>query len=190
VNVALSHLLQKDLPDAVVSGINFGYNCAMPLLLSSGTVAAAIEGAHWGLPAAALSLELANQDYLRLQNKQPLPSSTLEKAQLAAQHASEQLPDILKHGQPSCTVHNFNYPASLHARTAQVLTRPWTPPAHGLYEPVSQSNDSFQFRYPDTVPKPEAGTDVGALLEQKISHSVLDFGSAENKPPESPQAPH
>ena len=44
VNIALSHLLERK-PALVVSGMNIGYNVTLPLVMTSGTVAAAIEGA-------------------------------------------------------------------------------------------------------------------------------------------------
>lgn len=57
VNIALSHLLSEP-PDAVVSGLNIGQNVALPLLWSSGTFAAAVEAAGWGIPAFACSMRL------------------------------------------------------------------------------------------------------------------------------------
>ena len=55
VKLAASTLLQ-DEPDIVVSGINAGANVG-PDILYSGTVAAATEGAHLGLPALAISYD-------------------------------------------------------------------------------------------------------------------------------------
>jgi 5'-nucleotidase len=43
-------------PDLVVSGINYGYNVG-PGITISGTVGAALEGAAYGIPAIAISLE-------------------------------------------------------------------------------------------------------------------------------------
>jgi 5'-nucleotidase len=50
-------------PDLVVSGINYGENPATDITLS-GTVGAALEAASVGIPALAVSLQLANEDYL------------------------------------------------------------------------------------------------------------------------------
>ena len=50
VNIALGNLLPEK-PDIVLSGINIGYNTTETLILSSGTVAGAIEGVLWNLPA-------------------------------------------------------------------------------------------------------------------------------------------
>ncbi len=54
VHLALAGLLDED-PDIVVSGINHGANLGDDVIYS-GTVAAAIEGRHLGLPAIAVSL--------------------------------------------------------------------------------------------------------------------------------------
>ena len=54
VNIALGNLLSKK-PDIVLSGINIGFNTTESLILSSGTVAGAIEGVLWNLPAIAFS---------------------------------------------------------------------------------------------------------------------------------------
>jgi 5'-nucleotidase len=54
VHWAVNHLLEPD-PDLVVAGINHGANLGDDVLYS-GTVAAATEGRHMGLPAVAVSL--------------------------------------------------------------------------------------------------------------------------------------
>lgn len=50
-------------PDLVVSGINYGENLGTSITVS-GTVGAAMEGAAMGIPALAVSLQLAGTDYL------------------------------------------------------------------------------------------------------------------------------
>jgi 5'/3'-nucleotidase len=54
VHLAITGLLKKE-PDMVVSGINAGANMGDDVLYS-GTVAAAMEGRHLGLPAIAVSM--------------------------------------------------------------------------------------------------------------------------------------
>ncbi len=55
IKFAVSHLFKDEKIDLVVSGINLGENAGMSTLYS-GTVAAAREGAMWGIPAMALSV--------------------------------------------------------------------------------------------------------------------------------------
>ena len=60
VKLALLELLKAHPPDLVVSGLNNGENVGINLLYS-GTVAAAIEGAFYGLPAIAVSLAFSTR---------------------------------------------------------------------------------------------------------------------------------
>lgn len=53
--LAINHLMTKSPPDLVVSGINHGPNLADDVTYS-GTVAAAMEASHLGVPAIAFSL--------------------------------------------------------------------------------------------------------------------------------------
>ncbi|MEI6285176.1 MAG: 5'/3'-nucleotidase SurE [Bacillota bacterium] len=55
VKLALGEIMQNDLPDLVVTGINHGPNLGTDILYS-GTVGAAIEGLTYDLPALAVSL--------------------------------------------------------------------------------------------------------------------------------------
>lgn len=58
VHLAITGLLEKE-PDMVISGINAGANMGDDVLYS-GTVAAAMEGRHLGLPAIAVSMDSYN----------------------------------------------------------------------------------------------------------------------------------
>lgn len=49
-------------PDLIVSGINYGENPGIDVTLS-GTVGAALEGASYGIPSIAVSLQLMGDDY-------------------------------------------------------------------------------------------------------------------------------
>ena len=61
VHLAVTGLLHKP-PDMVVSGINAGANMGDDVLYS-GTVAAAMEGRHLGLPAIAVSMDSYTPDH-------------------------------------------------------------------------------------------------------------------------------
>jgi 5'-nucleotidase len=64
VKFAVSHLLKQNPPDLVLSGPNLGENAGVSAVYS-GTVAAAREGALWGLPALAVSLSETSDAHLR-----------------------------------------------------------------------------------------------------------------------------
>ena len=63
VKFAVSHLLKNNPPDLVLSGPNLGENAGVSAVYS-GTVAAAREGALWGLPALAVSLSETTDTHL------------------------------------------------------------------------------------------------------------------------------
>ncbi|MBW8011495.1 MAG: 5'/3'-nucleotidase SurE [Chloroflexi bacterium] len=62
VQHAILEIIQ-DKPDLVVSGINYGENLGVGVTVS-GTVGAALEGAAWGVPSLAISLETAQNYHL------------------------------------------------------------------------------------------------------------------------------
>lgn len=92
VKLAL-HTLVPERPDMVISGINAGANVG-PDILYSGTVAAATEGAHSGLPALAVS----HDDFH--------PGDLAEYAS----HAASLLPSLPWDKLPPRCLLNLNYP--------------------------------------------------------------------------------
>jgi 5'-nucleotidase len=76
VNIALAHLLPGKV-DGVVSGINVGFNCSLGFILASGTVAGAWEGALHGLPAMAVSQDVAEEVYAHLKDQGGTPDGEL-----------------------------------------------------------------------------------------------------------------
>lgn len=91
VKLALSCLCPQ--VQAVISGVNHGYNAGTDVLYS-GTVAAAMEGALQGLPAMAVSLAYSREDtYAR-----------------AAQLAAGLFARLTEHPLPPMTMLNLNYP--------------------------------------------------------------------------------
>lgn len=85
--------------EAVISGVNHGYNAGSDVLYS-GTVGAAMEGALSGLPALAISLGSARED-------------TYDKAAATAVTA---FGAMLAHPLPPCSVLNINYPTCDEAK--------------------------------------------------------------------------
>lgn len=75
VNLALYNLLDER-PDFVVSGINIGKNVGLGFVLASGTVGACLEANIAGLPALALSQELAPDDFRYWSDKRAFRDET------------------------------------------------------------------------------------------------------------------
>lgn len=63
VKFAIAHLCRDGEPDLIISGINLGENAGMSAVYS-GTVAAAREGAMWGIPSLAVSVWRNSPEHL------------------------------------------------------------------------------------------------------------------------------
>lgn len=95
---ATRHLLKDKKPDLVVSGINRGANLGHDIFYS-GTVAAAREGALFGIPAIAISLAI------HLQAKDPVAHWDS-----AVEFAKKLVPWFMKQNFPTHHVLNVNVP--------------------------------------------------------------------------------
>lgn len=107
-------VILPELPDLVVSGINYGENPGTDVSLS-GTVGAALEGASYGIPSLAVSLQLLSDDYYGYSSKvdfSPAASFTHKFARLLLEG---NLP-------PDVHVLNVNVPASATPDTPWRLT--------------------------------------------------------------------
>ena len=173
-NIALSHLL-KTPPAAVVSGININMNVSLLPALSSGTIAGAIEGALWGLPAFAFSKEIPEE--LKPQaftqnghiDNNKFNASLKTAATIAANFVKE---NITASKDP--IVHNINFPSSTFADTPIVRTELGHLGLRRLFK--KQSDDVFTFEYPtDTIPPNNPQSDIQTVLAGNISHTVLDY---------------
>lgn len=162
VHIAVRGLLDK-VPDMVIAGINAGANLGDDVVYS-GTVAAATEGRHLGLPAiaislagyppthyetAALALEVIFQ---RLQNKQlQLPEST-----------------ILNINVPDCPwedVQGFEVTRLGHRHCAESVVKAQDPHGRPIYwvGPVGSAQDAGP------------GTDFYAIQQKRVSITPLQI---------------
>ncbi len=176
VNIAIGHLMPAP-PDVVVSGINIGYNAFSPVLLSSGTVAGALEGAAWGIPAVALSFHLKGEDFYAVKQSPENPSPAVKPridlaAELGAQFAAK------KAGQKNSKglVDNINFPANLQPGAPWVATRPSKIRMGSMFSNLD--NHVFRFQYMSREPRSESNSlpgDYETFCRGKISHSILNF---------------
>lgn len=95
VKFAMTFLMKDNLPDIVISGINRGQNTGNNIIYS-GTVAAAIEGAVFGLPAIAVSLNSRSDDRADYH--------------FAAGIVKQLIPQVVENGLPPKTILNVNVP--------------------------------------------------------------------------------
>ncbi|NDV63455.1 5'/3'-nucleotidase SurE [Puniceicoccales bacterium CK1056] len=178
VNIALGNLL-PERPDAVVSGINIGYNTSIPLIYCSGTVAGALEGAFWGLPSFAISQEIPDNIFEHVtHSKGALPDDWQSLLDASAQHASELIGKILSNGAggADAVVHNLNYPSRPKKPFNTVRTVPAPLQELPFYKRDDSGDYSFNFQHGITVDAKQK-TDREALIEGEVSHSILNFSA-------------
>ncbi|MBN2579816.1 MAG: 5'/3'-nucleotidase SurE [Pirellulales bacterium] len=148
-------------PDLVVSGINGGLNAGINVLYS-GTVAAAIEGAFFGVTSLAVSLEYDEH-------------APFDRAAALARRIIEQ---ILTQKNPGPQLYNMNIPTAALNGSAEVRTVPMN---------VARYEDRFEKRSdpwgrdyywliggpPDNVAGHE--TDLSVLAKGKVALTPLDY---------------
>ena len=175
MNIALAHLLPVR-PDVVISGINIGFNATMPLCLSSGTLAGATEGAAWGLPAVACSLDLEQSIFERVHRSSAVcPDELRPHLDAATRHAARFAHALV--GQPvnGIHVHSLNYPAAVNDTTRMERSHPALVRHGSLFEPTALG---YRFRWNDGQSfSPEPQTDLAVLERGLISHTLFDFGT-------------
>jgi 5'-nucleotidase len=173
VNIALGNLLSEK-PDIVMSGINIGFNTTEALILSSGTIAGAIEGSTWGLPAIAFSQCVPNHLFDQIRDAKGQADSEFTRAlQAAAAHAARMASEALKEPKIG-TVINVNFPAGTTANTPIVETFPAKLQLGSLF--TQTGPNKYSFHYSDgTILEPHPHSDRTALDNGQISRSILDF---------------
>jgi 5'-nucleotidase len=160
VKIGVTELCPRK-PDLVVSGINGGQNAGINVLYS-GTVAAAIEGAFFGITSVAVSLEFDEH-------------ANFDKAAQLARMIIEQIIQN-EEGQPE--LYNLNIPTAATDGTPSVSVAPMD---------VTQYIDKYEKRFDPWgrdyywvtggPPKGKGGaeTDLSALAEGNIALTPLDF---------------
>jgi 5'-nucleotidase len=177
VNIAIAHLLPERV-DAVVSGMNVGFNCSLGFIIASGTVAGALEGALHGLPALSVSQDVSEETYYRLKEHGGRPGPELAATlKVSAAHAARLAGDLLPATPPrSFTVHNLNLPFPCRPDTPLKSTVPAHFFAPGLFSPPdADGRHRLIWTQGEDVSPPDLLTDLRCLESGCISHSVLDY---------------
>lgn len=181
VNIALAHLLPGaglPCPDAVVSGINVGFNASLGFILASGTIGGAWEGALHGLPGIALSQDLsfAAFDRVKLMGGRP-PIELQPTLRASAHHAAHYLPALVSSTpKGSFIVHNLNYPYPCKEDAEVRRTVPARVVVPGLFSPADDDGTHrFVFSLGTDVSPESPLTDRAALAAGFVSHTILDY---------------
>lgn len=174
VNIALHHLLPRR-PDVILSGMNIGYNLGSPLLLSSGTIAAALEGALLGIPSVAASQAVPRELFEAIHEADgQAPEAVEASLRESCRHAAAFARELVGQANETFIVHNLNYPMPTRPDSRLVRTRAGRRPAACLFQPAGPDNYRFGTSAPQGLPR-EEGSDRDALLAGHISHTVLNF---------------
>ncbi len=146
------------MPDVVISGINLGVNVGYDVT-HSGTVAAAIEGMTFGVPAIAFSQEVSN--------------AALDFQHIAA-YAKVLVPHVVREGLPTRTVLNVNFP-STQPRGVKVVRQS----TYGYDDQVVRREDPEGVPYYWITGSPRAETDAesdfGSLQDGYAAVTPLYF---------------
>lgn len=164
------------MPDAVVSGINLGFNVTLPLVLSSGTVAAATEGALAGLPAIALSQSIPSSEFERVRAAGGRDPWIAPSVEASAARAAALVGPLIARGRPDGPiVHNINFPVGVSAETPMERTRLGQVRLGPVFRPDAEGVHRFGFpRRAEKVHLPP-DCDRACLDRGHISHTVLDY---------------
>jgi 5'-nucleotidase len=148
-------------PDVVVSGINGGLNAGINVLYS-GTVAAAIEGAFFGITSIAVSLEYDEH-------------ANFARAAIYARQVIEQ---ILRQPSAQSQLFNINIPTSAIANPRGVKTVPMGVNRYGEHfiKRKDPKGRTYYWATSDPPPEPsDSETDLSALLEGWITVTPLQY---------------
>ncbi len=159
IKFAVSHLFKNEKIDLVVSGINLGENAGINAIYS-GTVAAAREGAIWGIPSLALSVWTNSTPHLHFAVKWLI--ELLERSDI---------PDLIGNG-----LWNINFPACAPEDIDGVeFTEMSTVMFADHYHAVTLPNGITEYQLRGYKPANQfiEGTDDYALSRNKIAITPL-----------------
>lgn len=180
VNIALGNLLKNEKIDAVVSGINIGFNASLPLVLGSGTIGGALEGALWGYPSIALSQVLGNAQYLAMQHDRRSVDSELERELRETAIRSvgfiQQAIELYGEYRERVVVHSINFPIGVNSDTRVTKCGAALNRCGSLFERLEQEDHAYVFRFSEGENiGPTDKTDLNCLRQGHITYSLFDY---------------
>jgi 5'-nucleotidase len=163
-------------PDLVVSGINYGVNIGTAVTVS-GTVGAALEGAAFGAPALAVSLETAQEDHFSYSKDVDFSTAAQFTALFARKMVENQF-------DPRVQVLKIEVPANATTDTPWELARL---SLDRYYYPVRPERDSWDvptsigYRLEEDLSEFKPGTDTHtALVAHKVAVTPLSLDMTAN----------
>ena len=160
VKLAITELCNAP-PDLVVSGINGGLNAGINVLYS-GTVAAAIEGAFFGIESIAVSLEYD-------------PHAQFNKAAKIARNVIEQL---MTHRGEKPKLYNLNIPSAALEHESRLRVVPMGLNRYGEQYEKRVDPRGREYFWATNLPAPQPGieeTDLTALAQGNVPLTALNY---------------
>jgi 5'-nucleotidase len=151
----------RQRPELVVSGINGGLNAGINVLYS-GTVAAAIEGAFFGITSIAVSLEFDEQ----------------APYEAAAKMAASVIRGVLRQKDDGPQLYNLNIPLAAIGGPADVRIVPMAVERYGEHFVKRQDPKGRNYYWATGDPPPrqtDHETDLSALLEGHATLTPLQY---------------
>lgn len=172
VNLAIHNLLEER-PDIVVSGTNIGKNVGLGFLLASGTVGACLEANIAGLPALALSQELAPSAFRQWITERSFLPATANRIRVLLERLIPLVWDELKiRAEAPATTWNVNFPFTTSADITLVKTRV----GHTFYDQCFvQKGDQYHHGLTSVHIDQSPDTDDYVVCAGNISASEIDI---------------
>jgi 5'-nucleotidase len=166
VLLGVEHLLDDGLaPDLVLSGVNRGQNIAEDVTFS-GTIAGAMQGMQFGIPAIALSQARGFRG-----EEAPIPWETAET------FGPGVVGKLLEHGWPKDVLMNVNFPDLPPDQVKEVeVTTQGRRDQHIIYADKRtdpRGNAYFWLGFRGKLSNPPEGTDLRAIYEGRIAVTPL-----------------
>jgi 5'-nucleotidase len=167
--------IMKQKPDLILSGFNIGENISTDTVTTSGTIGAALEGASYGIPAIAASIQV-KEEGLKFDDNRDYEHDF----EVAIKVVNRIARNVLKHGLPEkVDLLNVNIPYTVETDTEIEITRL----ARKLFRTeVEERHDPrgrpYYWIAGDLSMVDEEGTDVNALVQKgHISVTPLSLDS-------------
>jgi 5'-nucleotidase len=173
INLGIYHVFQQK-PDLVVSGINIGINAGLGFALSSGTIGACLEANIAGIPAVALSQELARDTFMAWITGRSLPAAEVERLRTQTELLLDRVFQTLCARADFLTqpvTWNVNFPDHLAANWQLVPTSL----GHTVYGSCfKKRGDRFQHELDGTIDDPRDHTDWRVIKQGHVSITAID----------------
>lgn len=171
VLLGVMDILKDHKPDLILSGVNRGQNIAEDTS-QSGTVAAAIEGMHLGIPSIAFS------QARNFRRGEEIPWET------GREWGPRVLKALLEKGWPKNVVMNVNFPDRLPDDVAgvEVTRQGFRDETISYLEKRSdlRGADYYWIGYSGKLSQPPEGTDLRAIYDGKVSITPLHIDMTEH----------